>query len=153
MKIHAADKALEILRAAALGYPEAYEDHPWGDTVYKVKGKIFAFLSATDGTFGISVKLPLSSSVALLLPFTEPTGYGLGKAGWVSARFPPKAHIPLDMLAAWLDESYRAIAPKKLSAALVPAPSAPAPSEPAPKKPPPAKKALPSAKKSATPRR
>ena len=53
-----------------------------------------------------------------MLPFTEPTGYGLGKSGWVSAKFPPAEKLPLDLLKAWIDESYRAQAPKKLVASL-----------------------------------
>lgn len=118
--IEAFERAERALRDFSLGYPEAYEDHPWGDTVYKVKGKIFLFMGEWKGTFGISAKLPLSASVALMLPFTEPTGYGLGKSGWVSARFPPTEEIPLDMLKAWIDESYRAVAPKKLAASAPP---------------------------------
>jgi hypothetical protein len=67
-----------------------------------------------DGGFGLSVKLPASAPMALLLPFASPTGYGLGKSGWVSARFSPSESPPLDLLRAWIDESYRAIAPKTL---------------------------------------
>ena len=33
---------------------------------------------------GISCKLPQSGEAALMLPFAKPTGYGLGKSGWVS---------------------------------------------------------------------
>ena len=54
---------------------------------------------------------------ALLLPFAEPTGYGLGKSGWVSARFEGTSP-PLPVLCRWIDESYRAIAPKTLVKAL-----------------------------------
>jgi predicted DNA-binding protein (MmcQ/YjbR family) len=93
-KTSAAEKAETTLRAICLGYPEAYEDHPWGDTVFKVKGKVFVFMGRTDGSFGISTKLPISGAVALMLPFAEPTGYGLGKSGWVSARFGPKDDVP-----------------------------------------------------------
>ncbi len=119
VKTNPAERAEASLRAVALGYPEAYEDHPWGDTVFKVKGKVFVFMGAAkNGDFGISTKLPLSNAVALMLPFAEPTRYGLGKSGWVSARFGPKDEVPLDMLSSWIDESYRAVAPKKLVAAL-----------------------------------
>jgi predicted DNA-binding protein (MmcQ/YjbR family) len=104
--------------AKALAYPEAHEDHPWGETVVKVRGKIFVFLGSEKGTFGFSVKLPQSHGAALLLPFAEPTGYGLGKSGWVSARFREGEPIPEPLLFEWLDESYRAVAPKKLVAQL-----------------------------------
>ena len=55
---------------------------------------------------------------ALEYPFTQPTGYGLGKSGWVTASFAPKEKPPLDVLEAWITESYRAVAPKKLAQAL-----------------------------------
>ena len=67
---------------------------------------------------GLSVKLPSSAPDALDLPFTKPTGYGLGKSGWVTSTFEPGEEVPLDILKTWILESYQAIAPKKLSAAL-----------------------------------
>jgi hypothetical protein len=45
-------------------------------------------------------------------------GYGLGKAGWVGGRVPRDRPVPLDMLKEWVEESYRAVAPKTLSARL-----------------------------------
>jgi predicted DNA-binding protein (MmcQ/YjbR family) len=108
-------KTMKELRKAALAYPGAYEEFPWGERVIKVKKKIFVFLGHDDDDeCGLSVKLPHSGGVALQLPFVEPTGYGLGKAGWVSASFGKKDKVPLPLLLEWLEESYRAVAPKKL---------------------------------------
>jgi predicted DNA-binding protein (MmcQ/YjbR family) len=98
----------------ALSFPEAHEDHPWGDTLIKVRGKTFVFMGESEGGFGLSVKLPQSKEFALEYPFTKPTGYGLGKSGWVSAEFKRSETPPLDVLKAWIAESYRAIAPKAL---------------------------------------
>jgi predicted DNA-binding protein (MmcQ/YjbR family) len=53
--------------------------------------------------------------MALDLPFADPTAYGLGKSGWVTARFERPSDVPLQLLRAWIAESYRAIAPKKLT--------------------------------------
>jgi predicted DNA-binding protein (MmcQ/YjbR family) len=102
------------IRAFAFSLPEAWEDHPWGDTVAKVGKKVFAFLGAPDpdGTFAFSVKLPHSNDEALSLPFTVPTGYGLARGNWVTVHAPPDA--PLDLFMAWIEESYRAVAPKAL---------------------------------------
>jgi hypothetical protein len=83
-----------------------------------VNDKTFAYLSLEGEPLSISCKLPRSSSGALLLPFVSPTAYGLGKSGWVTARFEPGERPPLDMLKAWIDESYCAQAPKRLSAQL-----------------------------------
>jgi len=48
----------------------------------------------------------------------SPSRYGLGKSGWVSCRFSGNDKPPLDVLKAWVDESFRAVAPKKLVASL-----------------------------------
>lgn len=120
------EQVMKQLLAAALKYPGAHEDHPWGETVVKVKGKIFVFLGLlgqSDGgaSFGCSMKLPESGASALmLLPFVSPMAYGLGKSGWISARFKKGEVPPLPLLVQWLDESYRAVAPKKLVATLSP---------------------------------
>jgi predicted DNA-binding protein (MmcQ/YjbR family) len=121
-------KALEAkLREQGLAYPETTEDFPWGHRTLKVKGKAFIFISTEEGRLGLSVKLPLSGSAALTLPFTSPTGYGLGKSGWVSGDFPSGKLPPPALLKAWLDESYRAVAPKRVVAQLEGAkPAAPA---------------------------
>jgi len=111
-----------LVRAFALSLPGAWEDHPWGESVAKVGKKVFVFLGKPAGkSFGLSVKLPDSGFEALELPFTEPTGYGLGKGGWVTATFGAGDEIPVEILKSWVEESYRAIAPKKLSAQIAPA--------------------------------
>ncbi len=105
-----------LLRKHALGYPEAYEEFPWGERVIKVNKKIFLFLHGDTQTLRVTTKLPLSYGAALLAPFAKPTGYGLGKSGWVTATFEKGEQPPFDVLESWIDESYRAIAPKKLVA-------------------------------------
>ena len=112
---HATDPILRALRERGLRYPGAHLKSPWpGHLDLAVNDKTFAYLSIEGEPLKISCKLPSSSEVALLLPFCTPTPYGLGKSGWVSARFEDAAQIPVEMLEAWIDESYRAQAPKKL---------------------------------------
>lgn len=106
------------LREAALGYPEAYEEFPWGHRAIKVKGKAFVFMAFENHELSLSVKLPVSSMGALIFPFAAPTGYGLGKSDWVTSRFGPGDPVPVGLLGAWIDESYRAIAPRRLVARL-----------------------------------
>lgn len=108
----------EALRDFAMRFPGATEDHPWDHIAFKVKKKMFAVLGGTDEMLSITCKLPSSGRFALTLPFASPTGYGLGKSGWVSAQFKPTDKIPVDRMMEWIDESYRAIAPKKLVAEL-----------------------------------
>jgi hypothetical protein len=111
-------KSFEALRQAALSYPEVVEEFPWGHSAMKVRGKSFVFLALGEDGLSLSAKLPSSRYAALMLPFAAPTAYGLGKSGWVTARFGSADAIPLEILRDWLDESYRAIAPKKLVAAM-----------------------------------
>lgn len=112
-------KGEAMLRKRALAYPEAYEEFPWGERVIKVRKKIFVSLHGDAKTLRVITKLPLSYGAALLAPFAKPTHYGLGKSGWVTASFAAGEVVPYDVLLSWMDESYRAIAPKKLSAALL----------------------------------
>jgi predicted DNA-binding protein (MmcQ/YjbR family) len=109
----------DALRAFAFSLPEAYEDHPWGESVAKVGKKVFVFFGSTDDTghpFGFSVKLPLSSDEALAMPFTRPTGYGLDRGSWVTVR--PPDDTPRELLLGWIEESYRTVAARALVAQL-----------------------------------
>lgn len=109
-------RAEAALRRHALAKPLATEHFPWGERAIKVKGKVFLFMSKDGEELSLSTKLPASSAVALMLPFAEPTGYGLGKAGWVSARFDGAIAPPVELLCEWIDESYQAVAPARLTA-------------------------------------
>ncbi|MDA0366067.1 MAG: MmcQ/YjbR family DNA-binding protein, partial [Chloroflexi bacterium] len=106
------------LVALALDYPEAVEEHPWGDRAYKVRGKSFVFMSPEGGDLSITLKLPQSRDFALSFEEAEPTGYGLGKSGWVTVSLDGADAPPPDLLEEWIEESYRARAPKRLAALL-----------------------------------
>lgn len=106
------------LLAAALALPEAAEDFPWGERVIKVRGKIFLFLNQHEGALRLSMKLPFSRDFALERAEARPTGYGLGKAGWVTFIYGDNTAPDADHLIHWMKESYRAVAPKKLAAQL-----------------------------------
>lgn len=108
-------KLAAALRKFALTYPETIEDFPWEHRVVKVRKKIFVFLdNSGNKSMGITVKLPESGMDALEMPQCEMTGYGLGTKGWVTARFTDKDKIDAELLKRWIDESYRAVAPKTL---------------------------------------
>ena len=82
------DDVLKALREFGLAYPGAHTKSPWpGHLDLAVKDKTFAYLSIEGEPFSICCKLPQSHAEALWLPFAKPTGYGLGKSGWVTATF------------------------------------------------------------------
>jgi predicted DNA-binding protein (MmcQ/YjbR family) len=94
-----------------LSKPGAYEDHPWGETVFKVppKGKIFCFSGTEDPV--ISVKSTVEKQAALIQhPNIEVAAY-VGRYGWVRVwlRDEETLDIALDLI----DESYDMIAPKR----------------------------------------
>ena len=107
--------AFQALRSAALAYPGTWEDHPWGHTVVKLKSKkVIIFLGDDAGGLSVTCKLPETGEAALsLLPFASPTGYGLGKSGWVTAQFQAGEQVPLPVLLEWLEESHAAVAPAR----------------------------------------
>jgi predicted DNA-binding protein (MmcQ/YjbR family) len=107
-----------ILRTSALAYPDTIEDFPWGERAIKVRGKVFLFLRAEGATVSFSVKLPQSGAEALELPNVEPTHYGLGKHGWVTATVDAGRDAPLPLFQSWIEESFRAVAPKRVVAKL-----------------------------------
>jgi len=110
--------ARERFLAFSLSLPEAYEDHPWGESVAKVRGKVFVFFG-TDGARRprMTVKLDESHGHAMSIDEAEPTGYGLGKSGWVTV--PLRADgVNTEILCDWIEESYRIVAPKRLVAEL-----------------------------------
>jgi len=106
----------ERAHAFAADLPEAWEDHPWGETVYKVGKKVFVFFGSGESgpRLSLTAKLRDGHEEALSFEWVEPSGYGLGKAGWITATVPDDA--PVDLVLAWILESYRIVAPKRLAA-------------------------------------
>ena len=101
----------------ALAKDGATLEHPWGENVAKVKGKVFVFFGvetpdAQYADYVMGVKLTTALLYAKSLPFVEAMGYGLGKSGWVSVK-KPKGPLPTAMFQEWIDESYTAVAPKR----------------------------------------
>ena len=84
----------------------------------KVGKKIFVFLGPEGSKSpGMSVKLDESQEQALAVPGAAPTGYGLGRGGWVTVPF-RQTTLPLNVLEDWVVESYCRVAPKRLVAEL-----------------------------------
>lgn len=111
-----ANPAEAALREFALSLPHATEHFPWGHRAIKINGKVFAILGGSTGRLSASLKLPQSAAEALESGFCEPTGYGLGKSGWVTATFEGNDKVPLSTMRGWIRESYLAVAPKKIAA-------------------------------------
>ena len=104
---------LKTLKTFGLALPDTQPKSPWpGHDDVAVKDKTFAFMSVSSGDLIVSVKLPVTGKEVLKRGDAKPTGYGLGKSGWVTVRF--AGEVPVDTVKRWMMESYRAQAPKKL---------------------------------------
>lgn len=108
------DALAERIRALALSFPKAYEDHPWGDfPVFKVpNNKVFAWLTIEPEQTHLTVKVtPEERDVALLLPFVSIARY-VGRYGWITATVTDEETLEASL--EWLRESYWLKAPAKL---------------------------------------
>jgi predicted DNA-binding protein (MmcQ/YjbR family) len=87
-----------------------------GEPTFRVNNKNFVFTDR-DVT-GISVKLPKDEAEAVIAtdPDADPTGYGLGRHGWVSVGIAPTADAERwRQVEEWVRTSYTMVAPKKLA--------------------------------------
>jgi predicted DNA-binding protein (MmcQ/YjbR family) len=110
----------DAVRAFAASLPEAWEDHPWGESVFKVGKKVFVFFGVLDDDprLRFTVKLRDAHEEAMSFEWVGPAGYGLDRGGWVTCVAPDD--VPVEMVTGWVEESYRSVAPKKLVALLPP---------------------------------
>jgi predicted DNA-binding protein (MmcQ/YjbR family) len=104
-----------VIRDTALALPDVFEDTPWGELVFKTKAKkVFVFLAMGKDELKMSVKLTTLHAAAMAIPRAEPTGYGLGKSGWVTLLFAKAdvavANSVLDLVLRCVAESYTLVA-------------------------------------------
>lgn len=110
---------MEKLEAIVDRLPEAVrvDIEAWGgEPTFRVNGKNFVFTNQ-DAT-GISVKLPKDEAEAVVAsdPRAEPTGYGLGRHGWVSVELGRRVSAARwREVEEWVRTSYTLVAPKKLA--------------------------------------
>ena len=122
----------DAVKAFALSLPAAIEDFPWGESIIKVEkrgiapptwrrglvhGPMFLWLGHRHAeSHAIYVKLTASRDHAIAMAGAIPTtASGLGKWGWLTVTL---AVADVDLIYDWVEESYRNIAPKKLTAEL-----------------------------------
>ena len=107
------------LEAIVEDLPEAerVDIEAWGgEPTFRVRNKNFVFTNAEVS--GLSVKLPKEEAAAVVAtdPGAEPTGYGLGRHGWVSVEVADDADdARWQQLTEWVRTSYTMVAPKKLA--------------------------------------
>ena len=110
---------MKKLEQIALALPDAtrVDIEEWGgEPTFRVNGKNFVFTD--QKATGISVKLPKDEAAAVCAtdPGAEPTGYGLGRHGWVSIVIGTKPTAARwREVEEWVRTSYTLVAPKRLA--------------------------------------
>ena len=87
-----------------------------GEPTFRVRGKNFVFTDHEAS--GISVKLPKDEAAAVVATdaLASPTGYGLGRHGWISVDLGTAADdARWQQIEEWVRTSYAMVAPKSLA--------------------------------------
>ena len=87
-----------------------------GEPTFRVRNKNFVFTN--QSATGLSVKLPREEAAAVVAtdPGAEPTGYGLGRHGWVSVAVDDDADDDRwAQVEEWVRTSYTLVAPRSLA--------------------------------------
>jgi predicted DNA-binding protein (MmcQ/YjbR family) len=103
--------AFQTVQAYCLGKAGAFEDYPWGETVWKVKpkDKIFCF-GGCPGSTKITVRATLDEQAALTqLPGITPAPY-LARHGWVLVDLAEPQNM--EMATDLIDRSYELVTAK-----------------------------------------
>ena len=102
---------------ARLPEAERVDIEAWGgEPTFRVRGKNFIF--ADPDCRELSVKLPKDEAAAVVAtdPRAQPTGYGLGRHGWVSVVVGEDAdEARWREVEEWVRTSYTLVAPKSLA--------------------------------------
>jgi predicted DNA-binding protein (MmcQ/YjbR family) len=129
-----ATRLLAKLRPICLSLPGTEEVEAWGHPTFRVAGKIFAGFGANDQEASMSVKTSFEMQASLVATDARfRIAAYVGKHGWVELDLSDR--VDWGEVEALVGESYRLVAPSKLTAATgtLKAPAA--------RKPPPGKKA------------
>lgn len=122
---------LAKLEAIVARLPDAVrvDIEAWGgEPTFRVNGKNFVF--ANHDATSLSLKLPKEEAAAVVATddLAEPTGYGLGRAGWISVALPGRVSAARwQEVEEWVRTSYTLVAPKRLAKQVLERDAAPAP--------------------------
>ena len=109
---------MERLEQIVSRLPEAerVDIEAWGgEPTFRVRGKNFIFTD--QEVTGLSVKLSKEEAAAVVATdkHAEPTGYGLGRHGWVSVKIGKASTERWRQVEEWVRTSYTNVAPKTLA--------------------------------------
>ncbi len=103
------------LQEFASGYPEVSESSSCVNRSFKARKKGFMFLGEKPGgVIRLMVKLGDGIDSAEAVARTHPDEWKVSGPGWITGNFTDATAPPIATMTAWVDESYRLLAPKTL---------------------------------------
>ena len=102
---------------AQLPEAERVDIAEWGDhPSFRVRGKNFVFSDAEARHLSVKLTREEAAAVVATDPATAPTGYGLGRHGWIDVAVPASADRERwREIREWIRTSYTLVAPKRLA--------------------------------------
>lgn len=91
-----------------------------GEPTFRVGGKNFVFAGASGRTITVKLTVDEAAAVVATDPEVVPTGYGLGRSGWVSISLTSRPSAARwREVEEWIRTSYTLVAPKRLARQVV----------------------------------
>jgi predicted DNA-binding protein (MmcQ/YjbR family) len=107
------------LEAIVARLPEAVrvDIEAWGgEPTFRVNGKNFVFASQDATSLSVKLSKEEADAVVATDAHAEPTGYGLGRHGWISVSLPGRVSASRwREVEEWVRTSYTLVAPKRLA--------------------------------------
>ena len=108
-------KRLERI-VARLPEAERVDIAEWGDhPTFRVRGKNFVFSDQTAENLSLKLSKEEAAAVVASDPHVEPSGYGLGRHGWIALTLLKPDATRWNEVEEWVRTSYTLVAPKKLA--------------------------------------
>ena len=109
---------MERLERIVARLPEAerIDIAEWGDhPTFRVRGKNFVFSDHTAENLSLKLSKEEAAAVVASDPHVEPSGYGLGRHGWIALALVKPDAARWNEVEEWVRTSYTLVAPKKLA--------------------------------------
>ena len=101
---------------ARLPEAERVDIEAWGDEpTFRVRGKTFIFSDHRARTLSVKLSKAEAAAVVATDPTAQPTGYGLGRHGWVSVQIGTGGRDRWQQVEEWVRTSYTLVAPRALA--------------------------------------